>query len=477
MADDRVAGLKIYSLGIVVQPKVRGSDTIVVHPIEAMPMVKGNIGPDTRSISVSLPDQHGVPKNSEVKGGDTIKAKWIAYGDSNRESAPDVQPSETVLIFAYADTQDFYWTTIFREPMLRRLETVRRMYSNQPSGQVPYDDDTAYWTEVSTHDKRMQLQTAINDGEKALYNVDVNGGEGFFLVTDDFKNYLRIDSPDLLVQLVNGAKTYIREDQEKLYTGANEFICETAPVIYLNTPALIVGVTGCGVDPDDEEVYHHRPFLHISQKLEHARIGNAYEAYAHYDGKDINSIAKDNITETSVNKKTEAEKEIVQSTDSHRTSAGSEIVQDTASHRTTAGTEIVQDTASHRTTATDEIVQDTASHRTTATVEIIQNTKNMVAEVVEKYEIKTDWLEVNDQTQVDGPEDEWPLIDLNGRVRVRGGLDLGGESVMAMITRIKGEIMDAIGGVIQDAMTPLGDKITALETKVKDLEDRVTALE
>jgi len=48
---------------------------------------------------------------------------------------------------------------------------------------------------------------------------------------------------------------------------------------------------------------------------------------------------------------------------------------------------------------------------------------------------------------------------------------------MAMITRIKGEIMDAIGGVIQDAMTPLGDKITALETKVKDLEDRVTALE
>lgn len=176
MADDRVAGLKIYSLGIVVQPKVRGSDTIIVHPIEAMPMVKGNIGPDTRSISVSLPDQHGVPKNSEVKGGDTIKAKWIAYGDSNRESAPDVQPSETVLIFAYANTQDFYWTTIFREPMLRRLETVRRMYSNQPSGQVPYDDDTAYWTEVSTHDKRMQLQTAINDGEKALYNVDVNGG-------------------------------------------------------------------------------------------------------------------------------------------------------------------------------------------------------------------------------------------------------------------------------------------------------------
>ena len=48
---------------------------------------------------------------------------------------------------------------------------------------------------------------------------------------------------------------------------------------------------------------------------------------------------------------------------------------------------------------------------------------------------------------------------------------------MAMVARIKSEIMDAVGGVIQDAMTPLSDKITALENKVKDLEDRVTALE
>ena len=238
MADDRVAGLKIYSLGIVVQPKVRGSDIIMVSPIEALPMDSGPIKADSRNIKVSLPDQKGVVKNTEIKGGSTIKAKWIPLGHSNRESAPDVQPSETVLIWAYADTQDFYWTSLFREPILRRLETVRYMYCNIPDGHEPYGDDTAYWGEISTHDKHAIFQTAVNDGEKAMYTLEMNGGEGFFRLTDDYGNYLRLDSPDNLVQLVNGDKTYIREDKEKLYTGANEFICETAPVIYLNTPAL-----------------------------------------------------------------------------------------------------------------------------------------------------------------------------------------------------------------------------------------------
>lgn len=455
MADDRVAGLKIYSLGIVVQPKVRGSDTIIVHPIEAMPMVKGNIGPDTRSISVSLPDQHGVPKNSEVKGGDTIKAKWIAYGDSNRESAPDVQPSETVLIFAYADTQDFYWTTIFREPMLRRLETVRRMYSNQPSGQVPYDDDTAYWTEVSTHDKRMQLQTAINDGEKALYNVDVNGGEGFFLVTDDFKNYLRIDSPDLLVQLVNGQNTYIREDKDKLYTGADKFICETSPVIYLNALSVVAGMTGCGVNMGDESVYHDRPFMIVSHENEQARIGNAYDAYAHYDGPDVKTVGTSTITEQTATKKTEASSEITEQTATKKTEASSEISESTQTKNTTAAVAVLTSTLLAHTKASDQILSDTAKFNVNASEEINLNTRSL------KMKSPGAGTGFFVETQNASFTNNDGNFDVSAsRITLSGSLTINGEDYTAMQARLKSEVLGEIAAMIAAAAPPSAPPVT-----------------
>lgn len=389
MADDRVAGLKIYSLGIVVQPKVRGSDIIMVSPIEALPMDSGPIKADSKNIKVSLPDQKGVVKNTEIKGGSTIKAKWIPYGDSNRESAPDVQPSETVLIFSYANTQDFYWTTIFREPTLRRLETVRRMYSNQPSGLTPYDDDTAYWTEVSTHDKRMLLQTAINDGEKALYQVEINGGEGFFLLTDDFKNYLRIDSPDILVQLVNGENTYIREDKDKLYTGANKFICETSPVIYLNALNVVAGMTGCGVDMGDESVYHDRPFMMVSQESSQARIGNGYSAYTHYDGPDVNTVGTSTITEQTTTKKTEASSEINESTQTKNTSAALAVVTATKLAHTIASDQILSDTSKFDVNASEEISLNTNSLRMNSPGTIAMNTAKFEVNAGTSIDLKT----------------------------------------------------------------------------------------
>ena len=194
MADDRVAGLKIYSLGIVIQPKVAGSDTIMVSPIEALPMDSGPIRPDSKQVKVSLPDQKGVVKNTEIQGGSTIKAKWIPFGHSNRESAPDVQPSETVILFSYADTQDFYWTTIFREPILRRQETVKYMYSNQPSGQEPYDDDSAYWVLIDTVNKSVQLHTSDNDGETCTYDITLDTKAGSLSIADNLGNSVAMDS-------------------------------------------------------------------------------------------------------------------------------------------------------------------------------------------------------------------------------------------------------------------------------------------
>ncbi len=101
MDTSKSSGLKLYSLGIVTKAKTRGDDFIEVTPIEDFSMDKGGLSPDSKEYKVSTPDQHGVSKPSSIKGGSVIKAKWVPFGHSNRETSPDVQPSETVILFSH----------------------------------------------------------------------------------------------------------------------------------------------------------------------------------------------------------------------------------------------------------------------------------------------------------------------------------------------------------------------------------------
>lgn len=188
--EQQVSGLKPYSLGIVLTAKVRGTDMIVVDPIESLPMSSGKIGEDSLNVDVSFSNKDGIEKKVKLEGGEAIGAKWISHGHSNRETAPDVQPGETVMLFRYGDTDQFYWTTIFREPELRRKETVRYAYSNQPSTGEAYDDKSSYWFEVSTHDQYIHLHTSINDGEPAQFDIVIDTKAGSLSIQDDMENNL-----------------------------------------------------------------------------------------------------------------------------------------------------------------------------------------------------------------------------------------------------------------------------------------------
>lgn len=191
---DRLSKLQLYSLGIVVEDKARNSDIIQVYPVEQLPMIDGKVSDFKPKYKATLPDAKGTLKSSKVEAAAVIEAKWIPYSHSNRMTSPDVIKNETVLIFRFADTEEYYWTTVFREPSIRRKETVVYAYGNKSAPLDTWDKNSSYWLAVSTHDKYMHLHSSKSDGEPFEYDIKVDTRNGSVEVKDDVGNFFKLDS-------------------------------------------------------------------------------------------------------------------------------------------------------------------------------------------------------------------------------------------------------------------------------------------
>ena len=186
--------LRLYSLGIVVETKKDDTDLIKVSPTEILPLQNGLLSEQKRDYTVKMPNASGVQKSSEIKGDDVVVAKWIPFGHSNRITAPDVVEGETVILFRFADNDEYHWTTLFREPSLRRLETVMYAFSDIAAPGQAFDKDSSYYFEVSTKEKHVTFKTSKADGEPYAYLIDIDTGKGLMTVIDDVRNEVSINS-------------------------------------------------------------------------------------------------------------------------------------------------------------------------------------------------------------------------------------------------------------------------------------------
>lgn len=192
----RGSALELYSLGAVTENKVIGSDIIVVTPIEDFAFEDGFLADIKKKYKVTIPDAIGRTKKADIEGKVTIEARWIPFGHSNRMSAPDVVKNETVVIFRYGSNDTYYWTSIFREPSLRRLEKAHYAWSNirDAIGKKIFDRLTSYWMEVSTFDKWIWLKTNTNDGEPFGYDVKIDTKNGVVTIKDTAGEFIEFNS-------------------------------------------------------------------------------------------------------------------------------------------------------------------------------------------------------------------------------------------------------------------------------------------
>lgn len=200
-----MSSFEMYSFGIVAVDKPLKTDMIKVTPIEKLPLGEGLLSEQKKEYKIKMPDHQGIGRDSKVKGDLMIEAKWTAFGQSNRVTAPDVIKGETVMLFKVSDTDEFFWTTLMNEPEIRRLETVCYMYNNIPDGLTAVDKSTSYWVEVSTHEKRVQVHTSNNDGEPFIYDVIIDTGAGVLTIKDNADNKIVINSSasDILIKAGN----------------------------------------------------------------------------------------------------------------------------------------------------------------------------------------------------------------------------------------------------------------------------------
>lgn len=190
------SNLKLYSLGIVVEAKPEGTDTILVTPIEKLNIqTPGSIKDYKKDYKGDKKDLDTTSFKTEHEAKNYIRATWLPFGHSNRITAPDVNANETVILFKFGDVDEIYWTTIFREPELRRLEDVLYALSNLPNGMTAFDKDSSYWFRMSTKNKLIQLHTSMNDKEHTTYDITIDTKVGTLEVKDGKKNNILLHSP------------------------------------------------------------------------------------------------------------------------------------------------------------------------------------------------------------------------------------------------------------------------------------------
>lgn len=195
--------LRPYGMGIAVQDKVRGSDTLEIYLSEQLPYVTGKLSDVKIEYDKDLPDSSDNVQNYKATSKFIIKAKWLPDGDNNRITPPDVKKNETVMVYKFADSPKYYWKCIFREPNIRRLETVTHMYSDIPDGLEAYDKKSSYWSEVSTHDRVWRIHTSCRNGEPHEYDGIIDTKDATVTIKDDIGNIIHIDTDRHLIRIIN----------------------------------------------------------------------------------------------------------------------------------------------------------------------------------------------------------------------------------------------------------------------------------
>lgn len=170
---EMISQLKPFSIGIVLVDKPNDTNDISVFPTEQLFSTEGVIS----------------------KADATIEAMWLPLGNFNRRTAPDVCKGQTVQIYRYADTDKYYWTTLFNEIGLQKLEHAVYSWSGVPaSSKEASDSDNSYWLMVSPRDGKIHLHTSESNSEPVTYDISIDTKQGTFMLTDSKDNTILLNS-------------------------------------------------------------------------------------------------------------------------------------------------------------------------------------------------------------------------------------------------------------------------------------------
>ena len=210
--------LRVISIGIVAENKERDNPEVLITPIEILPFQLGEVKEDKTTFFSKGLDGFGKEWSAQVDVDKTIKATWLSL-ETNRETPPNLMRGEQVLLWQYADTDKYFYTSMGRDDPLRRLETVVYRWSNEPDVTKDIEaltDENSYRLTISTHESKIELVTNKNNGEPFAYQCLLDTKNGKFTFTDDVDNYLFLDSANTHIKAHNKDTTFFELNKKDI---------------------------------------------------------------------------------------------------------------------------------------------------------------------------------------------------------------------------------------------------------------------
>ena len=214
--------LRVVSIGVAAENKALDSHQLPIYPVEMMPAADGEIRESLDEVELSGVDKNDRQYTVKINTSSTLTANWLPYG-TNRATSPDVRRGEHLLIWQYADVDQYYWTPMGIDDDLRRLETVIYAWSATPDEAAELNlAENMYSLEVSTHGKHITLHTTQANGEPFEYTLQLDTAAGKFFITDQVGNTLTLDSTKTVLQAINKDLTEVTLNKTSLYGYAKD---------------------------------------------------------------------------------------------------------------------------------------------------------------------------------------------------------------------------------------------------------------
>jgi hypothetical protein len=238
MSYDKKGKFTIY-WGIVAEDKVHGSRDIKVFCPEILPYEDNHVPSDSLFIISIYDRRNGKNINDSVKVTNVIEASYFDFM-TNRSGPPDIVKDEQVLLFQYADTDEYYWYPAGRDDNLRKTEHWRICVANDQRTVKILDKDNTYYIELDTlYDKAITVATSKSDGEKYKYHFKIDAKNNTATLQDDIGNEIWLESDVPRIMLKNSSDSIVDlNDKDILLAAPRDLVIKAGRQILVNAPNM-----------------------------------------------------------------------------------------------------------------------------------------------------------------------------------------------------------------------------------------------
>jgi len=188
-----ISKLRMYSIAYVSEDIKEDSLYLKAYPVEILSDETGTLG-DQLTEKVSNIDVDGNVTTLIYNKDYLITAKWFNFLTPNRLTPPNICAGETVMLWRYDNTDKYFWTNVYNELDLRKLEKATFVFSNKRKIGNKNLLNQLYSFTVDTINKYVKLHTDDGDGELTTYDIEIDTDKGVLTIVDGRGNLIELDS-------------------------------------------------------------------------------------------------------------------------------------------------------------------------------------------------------------------------------------------------------------------------------------------